>query len=277
MNRQLLTLYGLKWNPFATDLPVEGLMTTPAVESFCRRIEHHLVRQGGFALIAGEPGAGKSVALRLLASRLDRAEGLNVAVLSHPSSNIGDFYREMADLFGITLIHNNLWVGFKGLRQRWLAHLDDTRMRPLLLVDEAQELPNQVLTEMRLLTSTEFDSRAILSVVLAGDNRLLAKLRSPDLQPIASRIRQRLVMTRAEPDELTRLLDHLLDQAGNPGLMTAGLKDTIVAHSSGNPRALAIMADGLLAAAAEQDRELLDEKLFIETWGEPTQPTGARR
>ena len=277
MNRQHLTLYGLKWNPFATDLPVEGLMATPAVDSFCRRIEHHLVRQGGFALIAGEPGIGKSVALRLLASRLERTEGLNVAVLTHPSSNIGDFYREMADLFGITLVHNNLWVGFKGLRQRWLGHLEDTRMRPLLLVDEAQELPNPVLTEMRLLTSTDFDSRAILSVVLAGDNRLLAKLRSPDLQPIASRIRQRLLIERAEPHELARLLDHLLEQAGNPGLLTAGLKDTLCSHSSGNPRALAIMADGLLAAAAEQDREILDEKLFLEIWGEPTQPKGARR
>jgi len=52
MNRQHLTLYGLKWNPFATDLPVEGLMTTPAVEGFCRRIESQLLR--GFALIAGE-------------------------------------------------------------------------------------------------------------------------------------------------------------------------------------------------------------------------------
>ena len=277
MNRQHLTLYGLKWNPFATDLPVDGLMTTPAVDSFCKRIEHHLVRQGGFALIAGEPGIGKSVALRLLAHRLERTDGLNVGVFTHPSSNIGNFYREMAELFGITLVHNNLWLGFKGLRQRWLAHLDDTRMRPLLLVDEAQELPNGVLTEMRLLTSTEFDSRSILSVVLAGDNRLLAKLRSPHLQPIASRIRQRLLITRAEPDDLARLLDHLLDRAGNPGLMTAGLKDTLVAHASGNPRALAIMADGLLAAAAEQDREILDEKLFIETWGEPTQSTGARR
>ena len=277
MNRQHLTLYGLKWNPFATDLPVDGLMTTPAVDSFCKRIEHHLVRQGGFALIAGEPGIGKSVALRLLAHRLERTDGLNVGVFTHPSSNIGNFYREMAELFGITLVHNNLWLGFKGLRQRWLAHLDDTRMRPLLLVDEAQELPNGVLTEMRLLTSTEFDSRSILSVVLAGDNRLLAKLRSPHLQPIASRIRQRLLITRAEPDDLARLLDHLLDRAGNPGLMTAGLKDTLVAHASGNPRALAIMADGLLAAAAEQDREILDEKLFIETWGEPAQSTGARR
>ena len=277
MNRELLTLYGLKWNPFATDVPVDSLLTTPAVDSFCRRIEHHLVRQGGFALIAGEPGAGKSVALRLLAERLGRTDGLEVAVLTHPSSGLGDFYREMADLFGITLIHNNLWLGFKGLRHRWLLHFDDTRTRPILLVDEAQEVLNAVLTEMRLLTSAEFDSRAILSVVLAGDNRLLAKLRGPELQPIASRIRQRLVMTRAEPAELARLLDHLLNEAGNPALMTTGLKEALVGHAAGNPRALVIMADGLLAAAAEKNREILDEKLFIETWGEQAQPRRANR
>jgi len=277
MNRELLTMYGLKWNPFATDLPVEGLLPTPAVESFCRRIERQLMRQGGFALIAGEPGAGKSAALRLLAHRLEKTEGLGVAALSHPSASISDFYHEITDLFGITMIHGNRWHSFKGLRQRWLTHLEDTRMRPLLLVDEAQEMINPVLTEMRLLTSTDFDSRAILSVVLVGDHRLLAKLRNPELQPIASRIRQRLIMARAEPEELLKLLDHLLTQAGNPGLMTPGLKETLVAHAGGNPRALAIMADGLLAAGAEHDREVLDEKLFIDTWGEPTQPTGASR
>ena len=81
MNRELLTLYGLKWNPFATGLPLDSLMATPAVESFCRRVEHHLMRTGGFALITGEPGTGKSVALRLLAQRLARTEGLRVAAL----------------------------------------------------------------------------------------------------------------------------------------------------------------------------------------------------
>ena len=277
MNRELLTLYGLKWNPFATDVPVGSLMATPAVDSFCRKIEQHLVRQGGFALVVGEPGTGKSAALRLLANRLERMDGLNVAALSHASASIGDFYNEMGDLFGITLVHNNRWSGFKGLRQRWRAHLEDTRMRPVLLVDEAQELISPVLTEMRLLGSTDFDSRAILSVVLAGDNRLLAKLRGVELQPVASRIRQRLVMASVEDHVLANMLDHLLEEAGNPTLMTRGLKDTLVAHAGGNFRTLTIMADGLLAAAADQNREVLDDKLFLETWGEPGQRKGTRR
>ena len=59
--------------------------------------------------------------------------------------------------------------------------------------------------------------------------------------------------------------------------MTAGLKDTLVAHAAGNPRTLAVMADNLLAAAAEQDQEVLDEKLFIETLGEQAQPGKARQ
>jgi len=277
MNRELLTLYGLKWNPFATELPVDSLMANAAVESFCHRIERHLVRQGGFALIAGEPGTGKSVTLRLLANRLSRTDGLIVAAITHPSSRLSDFYREMGELFGVDLLYNNRWASFKQLRERWLAHLDDLRMRPVLLIDEAQALLPSVFAELRLLASTDFDSRAILSVVFAGDNRLLDRLRRPDLQPLASRIRQRLVMLPAKPEELEKLLDHLLDQAGNRGLVTDGLKDTLVAHAGGNPRALTVMADALLAAACEQDRDVLDEKLFLETWGEPIQRNGARR
>ena len=277
MNRELLTLYGLKWNPFATGLPVDSLMATPAVDSFCRRIEQHLVRQGGFALITGEPGTGKSAALRLLARRLERTDGLRVAALAHPSSRVADFYHEMGEIFGVTLMPHNNWGGFKLLRQRWLDHLDETRLRPLLLIDEAQELLPSVFAEIRLLASTDFDSHAILSVVFAGDNRLLDRLRRPELKPIASRIRQRLVMAPAEPTDLAGLLDHLLEEAGNPALMTAGLKDTLVAHAGGNFRTLTVMADGLLAAAAEHDREVLDEKLFLETSGEPAQPRRVRR
>ena len=84
-------------------------------------------------------------------------------------------------------------------------------------------------------------------------------------------------MAPAEPGDLARLLDHLLEEAGNPALMTTGLKDTLVAHAGGNPRTLTVMADTLLAAGCEQDREQLDEKLFLETLGEPAKPARTRR
>ncbi len=99
----------------------------------------------------------------------------------------------------------------------------------------------------------------------------------PDLQPIASRLRQRLVMTQADAGDLAALLDHLVEQAGNPGLMSAELKDTLVTHAGGNPRALTVMGDMLLAAGAEKNREVLDEKLFMEILGEPAKPKRARR
>jgi type II secretory pathway predicted ATPase ExeA len=81
MTTKLLALYGLKWNPFAADLPSEALYPTPKVEAFCWRIEQSLVREGGFALITGDPGTGKSVILRLLAERLGRLRDLTVGAL----------------------------------------------------------------------------------------------------------------------------------------------------------------------------------------------------
>ena len=61
MNKTLLALYGLKWNPFATDIPTEALYCNAKIETFCWRVEQTLIREGGFAMISGEPGTGKLV------------------------------------------------------------------------------------------------------------------------------------------------------------------------------------------------------------------------
>lgn len=274
MNHKLLALFGLSWNPFTPDVPIEALWTTQGLDHFRWRMEHQ-VREGGFALITGDPGTGKSVALRLLAHHLATLPDVQVGVLTRPQSKLGDFYRELGSLFDVVLTAHNRWVGFKTLRAKWLAHVESTRYRPVLLIDEAQEMPSTVLAELRILTSSDFDSRSILTVVLAGDGRLVHEFRRDELLPLASRIRVRLNLEYLTPKELLDWLTHVLEHAGNPRLMTPELMTTVTEHAAGNLRVLANMANELLAMAARRGMHQLDQKIYLEAYA--TQPRAKSR
>ena len=82
-----------------------------------------------------------------------------------------------------------------------------SRIRPVLLVDEAQEMTREVLGELRILSSADFDATSLLTVVLSGDGRLLELLRQEDLVPLGTRIRTRLVTEAASREELLELLE----------------------------------------------------------------------
>ena len=265
MNNKLLALYGLKWNPFLPDVPVEALWKPAEVEHFCWRMEG-MVRDGGFALVTGDPGTGKSVSLRVLAHHLAGLPDVVTGVLTRPQSSIGDFYRELGDLFGVPLSPHNRWGGFKVLRQTWLTHVDSTRCRPVLLVDEAQEMPSAVLSELRLLASADFDSRSILTVVLGGDSRLTRRFRRDELLPVASRVRVRLTLDYLSPKDLLEWLQYALDQAGQPNLMSPEVMSTLTEHAAGNLRVLANMGNDLLAEAVRKELPQIDQKLYFEVF-----------
>jgi len=263
MNIKLLNLYGLKFNPFAQNVPASALLTTPPIENFCWRIEQQ-IGEGGFALTTGEPGSGKSAALRILAERLNSLPDLAVGLLTRPQANLADFYRELGHLFGVPLSPHNRWNSSKALREKWLAHIETSVHRPVLLVDEAQEMNTSVFSELRLLSSADLDSRSILTIILAGDQRLLSRLEELDLLPIASRVRSRLRLETHSPKQLQDCLTYLLKAAGNTKLLTPSLLTTLCEHAAGNLRLLMNLANDLLAAACHQERELIDEKLYFE-------------
>jgi type II secretory pathway predicted ATPase ExeA len=263
--KQLLALWGLKWNPFVPELPHDALWVTTPIESFAWRVEQ-LVQEGGFALISGESGTGKSVALRIVARRLSALRDVLVGVLERPQSKSADFYRELGDIFSVQLRPSNRWGGFRALRERWKAHVATTRIKPVLLVDEAQEMDPSVLSELRILASADFDATSLLTVILCGDGRLLELLRQEDLVPLGTRIRTRLHTGPASRDELLTLLRHALSKAGNTTLMTPQLMDTLVDHAAGNYRVLMTMGADLLAQGLAREVEQLDEKLYLEVY-----------
>jgi type II secretory pathway predicted ATPase ExeA len=274
MNKKLLALYGLKFNPFAPDIPVEALQMTPRTESFCWRVEQ-LVGEGGFAVVTGAPGVGKSVTLRMLAERLSGLRDVQVGVLSRPQAGLADFYREMGELFGVELHPHNRYNGAKLLRTRWQGHIDASLCRPVLIADEGQEMQISLLNELRLLSSARLDSHLLLTVVLAGDQRLIERFRAEDLLPLGSRMRVRLALERSTPEELQECVRHILQKAGAVKLMTPEVIATLCDHAQGNLRALMNMAGELLALAAQREAPQIDEKLFFELFSTPS-PTQAK-
>jgi type II secretory pathway predicted ATPase ExeA len=275
-NKRLLSLYGLKWNPFSAELPPEALIATKKVEHFCWRVET-LVLDGGFALVTGDSGYGKSVALRQLAVRLGELRDVTVAEFARPQSGTSDFYRELGTLFGVELKVSNRYGGFKALREKWQAHITTTLCRPVLLIDEAQEMLPAVLCELRLLSSLNFDSRVILTVVLCGDRRLSEKLKLPELIPLGTRLQARLTMEPWTREELTALLTESIKRAGGIKLMIQDLMTTLVEHAAGSPRILMGMANTLLMEAAKQERKQLDEKLYLEAFATDPSPRPRKR
>lgn len=275
MNRKLLAPYGLKFNPFSAQVPVEALWASPLITQFGWRLEQQL-GEGGFALISGASGSGKSATLRVLQARLAGQREVTVGILSRPQAALADFYRELGDLFGVPLRPHNRWASAKALRERWLQHLDKALLRPVLFVDEAQEMHAAVLAELRLLTSTELDSRSILTVVLAGDDRLCARLETPELLPLASRIRTRLRTEALVPAELLKFLQHLLETAGNARLLTSGLQQTLCEHAAGNLRLLMNMANELFLTACNHELATLDEKLYLQVFAPEPKPAPRR-
>jgi general secretion pathway protein A len=273
--KKLLSLWGLKWNPFSPELPSEALLVTARIENFAWRVEQ-LVQEGGFALISGESGTGKSVALRIIAERLSTLRDVVVGVLERPQSKSADFYRELGEIFSVKLSPSNRYGGFKALRERWKAHLASSRIRPVLLVDEAQEMTPEVLSELRILSSADFDATSLLTVIFSGDGRLLELLRHQDLVPLGTRIRTRLNTETASREELLDLLSHALSKAGNATLMTAELMDTLVDHSAGNYRLMMTMSGELLAYGMAHEVEQLDEKLYLELF-QPKRPRPASK
>ncbi len=264
-DKNLLALFGLKYNPFLPNIPVEALWPSPDMDNFLFRIEN-LIMDGGFALICGEPGLGKSKNLQMLAHRLSRLDDVAIGIMERPQSSVSDFYREMGDLFTVNLSPSNRYGGFKALRQRWHEHIQKTLLRPVLLIDEAQEMLTTCLNELRLLTNAHFDSQCLVTIVLCGDMRLPERFRASELVSLGSRIRHRMILEPYPKEILRSYLEHSLQEAGASHLMSQPLLSTLVDHASGNLRVLNMMAAELLTAGAQRELTQLDEKLFLEIY-----------
>jgi general secretion pathway protein A len=273
MSQRLCQYFGLKFNPSGPDLPTDALYKPPRLEPFYFRVSHQ-VREGGFALITGDSGLGKSVTLRQVCDRLGKARDVVIVPLQQSQGSVRDVYQELGERFEVPLLAHNRWASFQALRQRWALYIEQCAYRPIVVLDEAQSTPTAVLEELKVISSKDFDSKQLLLLLLCGDGRLVERLSKPELLPVGNRVRARLRLEPATGKELRDCLEHVLREAGNEGLMTPELKTVVAEHSMGNYRVMMNTLGELLYAGLQREAKVLDEKLFFDLFT-PVQPTRA--
>jgi general secretion pathway protein A len=245
---KLHMLYGLKWNPFALSIPNEGLYRIPELDALSYRIRSSL-HEGGFSLITGDPGTGKSCCSRLLCDDIAKQDGVLVTKITRPQSSITDLYRELSYVFESHFPFSNRFGGHIKLRDKWRMQMDNTTMKPVLIIDEAQDMRAHVMQEIKSLSSEALDSNILLTIILVGDLRLVAQLDQPELQPIRSRLRYRLVLADKVENDLMAIMLQTMRQAGCAQLMTESLVKIIVSKAMGNPRTMMTLANNCLVEA----------------------------
>jgi len=213
---------------------------------------------GGFVLLTGEVGAGKTTVCRCLLEQVPDA--CDVAYIFNPKLTVAELLSTICAEFGITCPPGNTSV--KVYVDCINAYLLDAHARgrhTVLIIDEAQNLSADVLEQLRLLTNLETNQRKLLQIILLGQPELAEMLARPELRQLAQRVIARYHLGPLDRQELAAYVQHRLGVSGTQRqLFPATLMGQLYRLSGGVPRIINVLCDRALLGAYAQSKERVD-------------------
>jgi general secretion pathway protein A len=248
--------FGLTRYPFVKNLPPEDLFAGLGQAEAEARLRH-LLDLRGIGLITGEVGSGKTTLCRKVASTLHN--GLyRVFYVPLSTGNVMDMYKSIAWELGLPTERNRA-SAFRVIRAEITRLCLEAKQRPVLIVDEAQHLRNDVLEDLRLLTNYEMDSENRLCLILVGLTELRRRLGMAVHESLAQRVVVRHHLSGLARDELPDYIQHLLRLAGcELPLFEPAAEEAIFQATHGMPRKVNRLAHYALGAAAIAKKKTVD-------------------
>lgn len=258
--------YGLTRHPFEKDLKPDELFVSAAAKELEARL-NYLLQLRGIGLITGEVGSGKTSICRKVATEL--STGLyRVFYIPLTTSNVTDTYKSIAWEMGVTT-ERSLAALYRAIRLEVNRLCLELKVRPILIIDEAQYLRNDVLENLRLLTNYEMDSQNRLCMIFVGQAELRRRLSLSVHEPLAQRLVVRYHLAGLAPEELPAYLQHRLELAGTQmELFEQPALEAIFQATNGLPRKVNLLAHLSLNVAALQKAEAVSAEHIRTAVGE---------
>lgn len=246
---RLRAVFGFQTMPFSKDLDHDQVFETPAHLKAYKRL-HYLAQRRGIGILVGASGLGKSTLIAAFLASLSRTEYLT-AYLCHTTCGILDLYRQIARALRIQPAYRKGEL-MRQIQERLLKLSREQKIRPVLVIDEANMLPPRFLDELRVLCSFEHDSRDELTLVLAGLPQLEANLRLAVNEPFNQRIVMRMYLRELTHQEVARYIDFRLEHAGRTArLFMPDAVQAITSAARGVPRLIDRIAEHSLLIALD--------------------------
>jgi general secretion pathway protein A len=240
--------FGLTRHPFGRDIEPEDLFVCAANRELEVRLGH-LLELRGIGLVTGEVGSGKTTLCRKVTSSL-HAGLYRVLYVPLTTGNAMDLYKCIAWELGLETERSRAAL-YRCIRGEVTRLCLETKVRPVLVVDEAQHLRSDVLEDLRLLTNYEMDSQNRLCLLLVGQAELRRRLGMAVHEPLSQRIVVRHYLGGLTREELGLYLAHLLRLAGTElPLFEVPALEAVFQATNGLPRKVNLLAHHALTAAA---------------------------
>ena len=272
--------FGLKQAPFSIAPDPHYLFMSERHREALAHLLYGLDSGGGFVLLTGEIGAGKTTICRCFLEQIPA--NCNVAYIFNPKLTVTELLQAICDEFHVSVAPGTQTVkGYVDLLNAFLLAQHASGRNNVLIIDEAQNLSAEVLEQLRLLTNLETPTRKLLQVVLIGQPELRGLLAQPELEQLAQRVIARFHLGALSETETAQYVHHRLNVAGLTGALPFNSAALRRVHqlTRGVPRRINLLCDRALlggyASGQAQITPAIVRQAAVEVFGLPITPAPA--
>jgi type II secretory pathway predicted ATPase ExeA len=262
LDTRVEAFYNFKKMPFGKDLSAEEIFVSQAFKELRSRLDY-MKKHRGLMLLAGQPGVGKTAALRSFCSSLNPAS-YRLVYTPLSTVTVTDFYRQLNLALGgqPRWRKNDLFASIQN-QMRDLA--TQQKKVPVIILDEAHLLSTENLIELQIIANFEMDSIDPALFILAGQSHLREKLAAPIFDSLLQRIHLKYFLPPLCHEEINPfLLHHLKAAGGSKSLFAPDAIDAIYQNTAGIHRRVALLAHKTLTVGALHKKESLSsEEVFL--------------